>query len=307
MDIVSGMSISSIFQRLIMQAPKSEGALTKIAKLRPTGEARVLMDDTPIIDQQRHDIGMRLLNLAQENPHLMKYGVDPVTLKSMGIDTGLFGGPAGATAEFGSPRLNTEAFKKWAKDRQGITLDTLGVDKRVPGSQLYQALWHDIDAGGRVNYSQNLSPVNKNRRTDNMLSRGIRDRMEDKPVLGAVWLAPEQEKLLGISAEQFSQLHPHEKLGALAQLSRSSVMSDRYAAPYYQKFIEDPTHENAVLQSGALHDKLSRIGKDVATYNAARAFGPSTMMRASLIDEFMEKGTMSVPDQPIFYRRGGSV
>jgi hypothetical protein len=280
--------------------------LTKVAKAKPKGEVRVLVDETPIIDQQRHDIGMRLLNLAQENPHLMKYGPDPITLQSMGIETGLFGGPAGATAEFGSPRLNTEAFKKWAKDRQGITLDTLGV-KGVPGSQLYQALWHDIDAGGRVNYSQNLSPVNENRRTDNMLSRGIRDYMEDKPVLGAVWLAPEQEKLLGMSAEQFSQLHPHEKLGALAQLSRERMMNDRYAAPYYQKFIEEPTYENALEQSGALHNRLRREGPAVAEYNAARAFGPSTMMRGSLIDEFLNKGTMTAPDQPVFYRRGGYV
>jgi hypothetical protein len=301
------MGISSIFKMLMGQAPKSEGALTKVAKAKPKGEVRVLVDETPIIDQQRHDIGMRLLNLAQENPHLMKYGPDPITLQSMGIETGLFGGPAGASVEFGTPIRYGDSFRKWANGKQGVVFDTLSVEKGVPGSKLYQALWDEVDRGGRVNYSDSLSPVNENRRTDNMLSRGIRDYMENKPVLGSVWLAHDQAKLLGITPEVFSKLHPHEKLGALAQLSRERMMNDRYAAPYYQKFIEDPTYENALTQSGALHNRLKREGPAVAEYNAARAFGPSTMMRGSLIDEFLNRGTMTAPDQPVFYRRGGYV
>ena len=296
------MSALSILLKQLVGANKVAAPVAKVAK-----KALPLKSDIAIQDAQRAALGAHLRQMAIDNPHLFKYGKDPISLESIGIDTGLFGGPSGAVVDFGTPRHNPGAFKQWAGDRQGVVFDTLDIGKDIPGSQLYQALWNDVEKSGRVNFSDMLSPVNEIRRTENMLSRGIRDAMEGKPVLGAVWPSKSQAKDLGMSEADFSALHPDEKLGALAQVSRNNLVNDKLGSNYYANFRKNPTLENAQQQAKDLHARLKGFGDDAAMYNSARAFGPSTMMRGSLIDDFMEKGTTSVPDTPIFYKGGGIV
>ena len=295
--------LAALVKQVVKNAPKetkvAKGALSTVKR-----EPKPIVSDTQIIDQQRHDLGKHFMDMAHQNPHVMKYGADPITLESLG----LYGdSPGGAVIEYSTPFKDQDAFKAFAGGRQGVSYNTMGIDKGIPGSQLYQALWHDANKSGRVNYTDGLSPVNENRRTDNMLSRGIRDHMEGVPVLDSIWLAPSQAKGMGMTATEFAALHPAEKIGALAQLSRANLGADRHAAPFLEKFLADPTLENATTQSAGLHAKLKRLGPDVEMYNGARAFGPSTMMRGSMVDDFMKNGTTSVPSDPIFYKKGGRV
>jgi hypothetical protein len=295
------MSTLSILLKQLTGAKKVAAPVAKVAK-----KAVPLKSDIAIQDAQRAALGAHLRQMAIDNPHLFKYGKDPISLESIGVYSGLRDSPAGAMVSFGgAPTEEMMEFLKWANGRKGTLFDTMGVDKKIPGSQLYQALWNDVADQGMVNYSDLLTPVNQVRRTDNMLSRGLRDAMEGKDVLGSVWLGKSQAKEMGMSANDFANLHPDERLGALADLSRLNISADRLGSGAYDAFYKNPTMANAVEQSNKLHARLKGMDAAAAEWNASRAFGPSTLMRGKLVDDFLSKGTTDIPETPVFYKRGG--